>query len=100
MQAVDCAKWGSVDPGVVADLTRRGLFGRGLTAGISARINPTDRVVRAYLSGPRVRRAAGADQPVHRRRAGELRSAEPFTLKERTRDLTLEQRLRSGARSN
>ena len=44
-------KWGSVDPGVVADLTRRGLFGQGITAGVSARINPTDRVVRGYLTG-------------------------------------------------
>ena len=43
-------KWGAVDPGVVADLTRRGLFGRGLTAGVSARVNPTDRVVRGYLT--------------------------------------------------
>ena len=39
-------KWGSVDPGVVADLTRRGLFGRGITTGVSARINP-DRSRRA-----------------------------------------------------
>ncbi len=43
-------KWGAVDPGVVADLTRRGLFGRGLTGGIGAGINPSEQTVRAYIS--------------------------------------------------
>jgi outer membrane protein assembly factor BamA len=43
-------KWGSVDPGAVADLTRRGLFGLGLTGGVGARVNPSERNVRAYLS--------------------------------------------------
>ncbi len=47
-------KWGSVDPGVVADLTRRGLFGRGITAGIAGRVNPSDRVARVYLSSRRI----------------------------------------------
>ena len=42
--------WGSVDPGVVADLTRRGLFGRGLTGGIGARLNPSEQTVRTYIS--------------------------------------------------
>jgi outer membrane protein insertion porin family len=42
--------WGPVDPGVVADLTRRGLFGRGFTGGIGARLNPSEETVRAYLS--------------------------------------------------
>src|SRR5262249_12700332 len=46
-------KWGSVDPGVVADLTRRGLFGHGITAGLAGRANPSDRVARAYLSSRR-----------------------------------------------
>jgi outer membrane protein insertion porin family len=46
-------KWGSVDPGVVVDLTRRGLFGRGITAGIAGRVNPSDRVFRVYLSSRR-----------------------------------------------
>lgn len=46
-------KWGSVDPGVVADLTRRGLFGRGITAGVAGRVNPADRVFRVYLSSRR-----------------------------------------------
>ena len=43
-------KWGAVDPGVVADLTRRGLFGRGITAGVGTRLSPTNRLGRAYLS--------------------------------------------------
>ncbi len=43
-------KWGAVDPGVVADLTRRGLFGRGLTGGIGAGINPSQQTVRGYIS--------------------------------------------------
>ena len=43
-------RWGSVDPGVVGDLTRRGLFGRGLTTGVGARVNPSEQTVRAYLS--------------------------------------------------
>ena len=87
-------KWGSVDPGVVADLTRRGLFGRGLTAGISARVNPTDRVVRGIPEQPRVPRQAGADQPVHRRRVGLAPSKGRSRSRKSTRDLTSEQRLR------
>jgi outer membrane protein assembly factor BamA len=43
-------KWGKVDPGVVADLTRRGLFGHGITAGLGARVNPSEQTVRGYLS--------------------------------------------------
>jgi outer membrane protein assembly factor BamA/autotransporter translocation and assembly factor TamB len=43
-------KWGAVDPGVVADLTRRGLFGRGITGGVGVRLNPSNRLGRAYLS--------------------------------------------------
>jgi outer membrane protein assembly factor BamA len=43
-------KWGAVDPGVVADLTRRGLFGRGITAGVGTRLSPSNRLGRAYLS--------------------------------------------------
>jgi outer membrane protein insertion porin family len=43
-------KWGTVDPGVVADLTRRGLFGHGITTGVGTRINPSEQTVRAYLS--------------------------------------------------
>lgn len=42
--------WGKVDPGVVADLTRRGLFGRGLTGGVGTRWNPSEQTVRAYIS--------------------------------------------------
>ncbi len=43
-------KWGAVDPGVVADLTRRGFFGRGITAGVGVRLNPSNRLGRAYVS--------------------------------------------------
>jgi outer membrane protein assembly factor BamA len=43
-------KWGTVDPGVVADLTRRGLFGRGITAGVGVRLNPSNRLARTYVS--------------------------------------------------
>ena len=43
-------KWGKVDPGVVADLTRRGLFGRGLTGGVGTRLNPSEQTVRTYIS--------------------------------------------------
>ena len=86
-------KWGTVDPGVVTDLTRRGLFGRGLTTGISARINPTDRVVRAYLTG---REFLGKPVQTSLYIGDEwTRSVEgPFTLEEKKRDLTAEQRLR------
>ena len=42
--------WGKVDPGIVADLTRRGLFGRGLTGGLGMRLNPSEQTVRTYLS--------------------------------------------------
>jgi outer membrane protein assembly factor BamA len=86
-------KWGSVDPGVVADLTRRGLFGRGLTAGVSARINPTDRVVRGYLTS---REFLGRPAQTSLYIGDEWqRSVEgPFSLEERTRDVTMEQRLR------
>lgn len=45
-------RWGSVDPGIVADLTRRGLFGKALTGGVGARINSTERALRTYLSSP------------------------------------------------
>ena len=78
-------KWGSVDPGVVADLTRRGLFGQGITAGVSARINPTDRVVRGYLTS-REFRGRPAQTSLY---IGDewTRSVEgPFSLEERTRD--------------
>ena len=34
-------------PGVVADLTRRGLFGRGITAGAGVRFNSSNRLARA-----------------------------------------------------
>ena len=93
--AVD-PRWGSVDPGVVADLTRRGLFGRGMTAGISARLNPSDRVARAYLSS---RRLWGRPIQTNFYIGDELDnyvSAETF-IKQRTRDITLEQRLRRRA---
>ena len=86
-------KWGSVDPGVVADLTRRGLFGRGLTTGISARVNPTNRVVRGYLTS-REFLGKPAQTSVY---IGDqwTRSVEgPFTLEEKKRDFTAEQRLR------
>ena len=43
-------KWGTLDPGVVADLTRRGLFGRGITAGVGMRFNSSNRLGRAYVS--------------------------------------------------
>ena len=43
-------KLGTVDPGVVVDLTRRGLFGRGFTGGVGARWNPSEQTVRAYIS--------------------------------------------------
>ena len=42
-------KWGKVDPGVVADLTRRGLFGRGLVGGLGARLNPSEQTIRGYI---------------------------------------------------
>ncbi|MBK5298198.1 MAG: translocation/assembly module TamB domain-containing protein [Vicinamibacteria bacterium] len=43
-------KWGQVDPGIVADLTRRGLFGRGLTGGVGTRLNPSEQTIRGYVS--------------------------------------------------
>lgn len=45
-------RWGNVDPGVVADLTHRGLFNRALTGGVGARINSSERALRGYLSSP------------------------------------------------
>ena len=59
-------KWGTVDPGVVADLTRRGLFGRGLTGGIGAGINPVGADRARVHQQPHVLRPAGADQPLPR----------------------------------
>jgi outer membrane protein insertion porin family len=86
-------KWGSVDPGVVADLTRRGLFGRGLTAGISGRANPSDRVARGYLSS---REFFGFSAQTNLYIGDEWQRTVqgPFSLEERRRDATIEQRLR------
>src|SRR5262249_49497986 len=87
-------KWGSVDPGVVADLTRRGLFGRGITAGIAARVNPTDRVIRIYLSS---RRFLGRPFQTNLYLGDEWqREVDEAGLhaEQRTRDFTFDQRIR------
>jgi outer membrane protein assembly factor BamA/autotransporter translocation and assembly factor TamB len=87
-------KWGTVDPGVVADLTRRGLFGRGITAGIAGRVNPSDRVARVYLSS---RRFFGKPFQTNFYVGDEWQreiSEAGLHAEQRTKDFTFDQRIR------
>ena len=85
--------WGTVDPGVVADLTRRGLFGRGLTGGIGTRMNPSEQTVRAYLSSrtflglPLQTNIIGANEDQRTASGG-------FALDSRINSITFDQRVR------
>ncbi len=71
--------WGTVDPGVVADLTRRGLFGRGLTGGIGTRLNPSEQTDPHLHQQPHLLRPSRADQLLcqHRGREGGQRRRRP-----------------------
>jgi outer membrane protein assembly factor BamA/autotransporter translocation and assembly factor TamB len=90
-------KWGSVDPGIVVDLTRRALFGHGITGGLAGRANPADRVVRAYLSS---RRFFGINAQTNlyfgdewQRQISDL----GLSVEQRTRDYTFDQRIQRRA---
>lgn len=86
-------KWGKVDPGVVADLTRRGLFGRGVTGGIGMRLNPSEETVRGYLS---TRTFFGLPAQTNLVVGGEdtKTSSAGFVLHSRAQSIAFDQRLR------
>ena len=86
-------KWGSVDPGAVADLTRRGLFGRGMTGGVGLRVNPSHRNVRAYLSS-RTFFGMPAQTNVYVGEEFEKTGTGLSVLTANTREITFEQRIR------
>jgi outer membrane protein assembly factor BamA/autotransporter translocation and assembly factor TamB len=86
-------KWGTVDPGVVADLTRRGIFGRGITAGVGARVNPSEQTVRGYLSS-RSFFAIPAQTNLFVGREDQRFASGGFVLDSLTRSVTFDQRLR------
>ena len=86
-------KWGTVDPGVVFDLTRRGLFGRGLTGGVGARLNPSEQTVSGYLSS---RTFFGLNAQTNIIVASEFeKTASAGTILEsKTKSITFDQRVR------
>jgi outer membrane protein insertion porin family len=90
-------KWGKVDPGVVADLSRRGLFGRGITGGVGARVNPSEQTVRGYLSSSTffgLRAQSNLFVGYEDQRATES----GFVLDALKKSITFDQRLRYGRR--
>ena len=86
-------KWGTLDPGVVADLTRRGLFGRGITAGVGMRFNSSNRLGRAYVS---TRNFFGLPLQTTVYFSDQWQRAVSFSeaLEDHIREVTFEQRLR------
>ena len=86
-------RWGSVDPGVVGDLTRRGLFGHGLTAGIGTRVNPSEQTVRAYLSS-RTFFGLPLQSNLYAGREDQRAAATGIVLDSLNRSITFDQRLR------
>ena len=86
-------KWGKVDPGVVADLTRRGLFGRGLTGGIGTRLNPSEQTVRTYISS-RTFFGLPAQTNVYVGTEDEKTASAGVVLDSRTNSITFDQRVR------
>jgi outer membrane protein assembly factor BamA/autotransporter translocation and assembly factor TamB len=86
-------KWGTVDPGIVADLTRRGLFGRGVTAGVGTRVNPSEQTVRGYLS-TRSFFGIPAQTNLFLGREDQRYASAGFVLDSLTRSVTFDQRLR------
>ncbi len=86
-------KWGTVDPGVVADLTRRGLFGRGLTGGIGTRLNPSQQTIRTYISS-RTFFGLPAQTNVYLSTEDEKTASAGVVLNSRTNSITFDQRVR------
>ena len=85
--------WGSVDPGVVADLTRRGLFGRGLTGGIGTRLNPSEQTVRTYISS-RTFFGLPAQTNFYVSTEDQKTASAGVVLNSRTNSITFDQRVR------
>src|SRR4030095_7539705 len=86
-------KWGTVDPGVVADLTRRGLFGRGITGGVGVRFNSSNRLARAYVSS-RTFFTLPLETTVYYSDQWQRAVSFSEALEGRTREITFEQRYR------
>ena len=86
-------KWGVVDPGVVADLTRRGLFGRGITAGVGVRLNPSNRLGRGYFTS-RTFFSLPLESTVYLSDQWQRAASFAQTLEDHRREVTFEQRLR------
>ncbi len=86
-------KFGTVDPGVVADLTRRGLFGRGITAGAGVRYNSSNRLARTYVTS-RSFFGLPLQTSVYLSEQWQRVVAVSQALEDRRREITFEQRLR------
>ncbi len=81
--------------GGTADLSRRNLFGRGLTTGVSSRVDRERRAVRAFLTVPTLfDREVESNLFVSRRR--DTRGAGRNAFVEDVTTFTAEQRLRAG----
>ena len=86
-------QWGKVDPGVVADLTRRGMFGRGITGGVGVRLNPSEQTLRTYLSS-RTFFGLPLQTNIIAGHEDQKEATDAFVLESRINSITFDQRVR------
>ncbi len=87
----------TVTPGLLADLVRRNLFGRALTAGVSTRVERRNQTARTFLSMPSLFGLPITSNVFAARSRTEFGDADmpPFVTNDN--EVTLEQRFRLGA---